>query len=55
MLSVGAVTAINHDGGGSSTMILRNHENYLVMNNPSDGNLRKVFCSIQLIQKENSP
>ena len=55
MLSLGAVTAINHDGGGSSTMILRNQGNYLVMNNPSDGNLRKVFGSIQLIQKENTP
>jgi len=51
MLSLGAVTAINHDGGGSSTMVLREGNEYHVMNSPSDGDLRKVFCSIQIIRK----
>lgn len=52
MRSLGATTAINHDGGGSSTMILHSAETYQVMNSPSDGNLRKVFCSIQVIKKQ---
>ncbi len=51
MLSLGAVDAINHDGGGSSTMILRSGDTYTVANSPSDGNLRKVYCSIQLVLK----
>lgn len=50
MLSLGAETAINHDGGGSSTMILRSG-GYKVVNSPSDGNLRSVFCSIQIVKK----
>lgn len=51
MISLGAVTAINHDGGGSSTMILHKDGEYQVMNKPSDGNLRQVYCSIQVIKK----
>ena len=51
MIWLGAETAINHDGGGSSTMIIRDQEEYRVMNSPSDGNLRKVFCSIQVVRK----
>lgn len=52
MISLGAVKAINHDGGGSSTMILRTQGTYRVMNSPSDGNLRKVFGSIQVVLKD---
>jgi len=52
MISLGADKAINHDGGGSSTMILRNLDNYHVMNSPSDGSLRKVFGSIQIVRKQ---
>lgn len=51
MIWLGAKTAINHDGGGSSTMIIRNGDTYQTMNSPSDGNLRQVFCSIQVIKK----
>ena len=51
MIWLGAEKAINHDGGGSSTMIIRNGEAYRTMNSPSDGNLRRVFCSIQVIRK----
>ena len=51
MIWLGAKTAINHDGGGSSTMIIRNGDTYRTMNSPSDGNLRRVFCSIQVIRK----
>lgn len=51
MIWLGAMTAINHDGGGSSTMVIRDQDSYRVMNSPSDGNLRRVFCSIQVIKK----
>lgn len=51
MRSLGAVTAINHDGGGSSTCVLRNGSDFLVMNSPSDGVPRKVFCSILVVEK----
>lgn len=51
MRGLGAVNAINHDGGGSSTMILYREGQYEVKNSPSDGNLRKVYCSIQVVKK----
>lgn len=51
MYSLGAVQAINHDGGGSSTMILRRGDAYDVINSPSDGDLRNVYCSIQVVLK----
>lgn len=51
MHSYGAISAINHDGGGSSTMIIREGADFRVMNSPSDGNERKVFCSIQVVGK----
>ncbi len=52
MISLGAERAVNHDGGGSSTMVLRTLGNSRVMNSPSDGSLRKVFGSIQVVLKE---
>lgn len=51
MHSLGAVTAINHDGGGSSTLLIRDGEDLRVMNSPSDGSERRVFCSIQVVEK----
>ncbi|MBR4863388.1 MAG: phosphodiester glycosidase family protein [Oscillospiraceae bacterium] len=51
MQSMGAVDAINHDGGGSSSMVLRIGDAYTTVNSPSDGQLRKVFCSIQITLK----
>ncbi len=53
MRSLGAVTAINLDGGGSSCMILRRGENnFETMNSPSDGWLRKVYNSILVIPNQ---
>ena len=51
MHSLGAVNAINHDGGGSSTMLIRAGEDFRVMNSPSDGAERRVFCSILVVEK----
>jgi exopolysaccharide biosynthesis protein len=51
MYSLGAVAAINHDGGGSSTMLIREGADFQVMNSPSDGSERRVFCSIQVVAK----
>ena len=51
MHSLGAESAINHDGGGSSTFLLRSGEDFQVMNRPSDGSLRRVFCSILVAKK----
>jgi len=41
-LELGAKDAMNLDGGGSSTMVVRN----FVMNTPSDGRERKVADAI---------
>jgi hypothetical protein len=58
MLSYGAVTAYNFDGGGSTTMVLRNEDSgFDVVNQPSDGTPRQVTNSIFLalrINNENS-
>ena len=45
MISLGAETAINLDGGGSSTLVVRN----TVKNSPSDGNERSVANSLQVV------
>lgn len=52
MLSMGAKTAINLDGGGSSTMITRSGNTYTTMNKPSDGNLRRVYDSLLVVLKD---
>ncbi len=52
MISLGCVDAVNLDGGGSSTMVIRNGDNYDVKNNPSDGSPRKVFNSLLVIAKD---
>ncbi len=48
MRSLGAEIALNLDGGGSTSLVLRNPEsnNYAVRNSPSDGELRKIFNSL---------
>jgi hypothetical protein len=51
MLSRGAVTAINLDGGGSTTMVVRRAgaAGTVVVNRPSDGSERAVTNSIQVV------
>lgn len=53
MIALGAVDAINHDGGGSSTMVLHSGDTYETVNSPSDGQMRKVYNSILVVPKEN--
>ena len=53
MISLGAVDAVNLDGGGSSTMVIRNGNNYDVKNSPSDGSPRKIFNSVLVVAKNN--
>ena len=48
---LGAVSAINLDGGGSTTMIIREGETYSTMNSPSDGRLRDVYNSLLIVKK----
>lgn len=42
MTSIGAVDALNLDGGGSTTMVARVGDQNTVVNNPSDGSQRSV-------------
>lgn len=50
MQSLGADTAINLDGGGSSCLIIRRGDDkFETMNSPSDGVLRKVYNSILVV------
>lgn len=51
MHSLGAVEAINLDGGGSSTFTIRNGNTYSTKNSPSDGELRRVPLSLLLVKK----
>ncbi|MBQ7779922.1 MAG: phosphodiester glycosidase family protein [Clostridia bacterium] len=51
MLSHGAYNAVNLDGGGSSTMIVLQDEEYKTVNSPSDGELRKVHNSLLIVPK----
>ncbi len=53
MIDLGAYDAINLDGGGSSTMVIRNGDEYDVKNSPSDGSPRKIFNSMLVIAKDN--
>ena len=52
MISLGCVDAVNLDGGGSSTMVIRNGDNYSVKNSPSDGSPRKIYNSLLVVAKE---
>ena len=49
MMELGAEYAINLDGGGSSTMVIREGVTYTVKNSPSDGAPRKVFNSLIVV------
>ena len=49
MISLGAVDAVNHDGGGSSTMVIRKGVTYTVKNSPSDGAPRNVYSSLLVV------
>ena len=52
MISLGCVDAVNLDGGGSSTMVIRDGNSYNVKNSPSDGASRKVYNSLLVVAKE---
>ena len=49
MMELGAEYAINLDGGGSSTMVVKRGAFYNVKNSPSDGAPRKVFNSLIVV------
>lgn len=51
MESLGCVTALNLDGGGSSTFVTREGDAYTTCNSPSDGSLRKVYNSLLVVKK----
>lgn len=46
MVELGCYSALNLDGGGSSTMVLNEVGEQSVVNTPSDGSLRKVTNSV---------
>lgn len=54
MLSLGAVEALNLDGGGSSASVVKNSETYAfeVMNYPSDGTERPVGDTLLVIDTD---
>lgn len=43
LLELGVNTAMNLDGGGSSTMVVNKNDSFSVVNRPSDGSARKVI------------
>lgn len=48
---LGAYNALELDGGGSSTVILRVDDELTLRNKPSDGQMRKVSNAIMLVEK----
>ena len=53
MAEQGCVTAVNLDGGGSTTIAIRNEKNkFDVLNSPSDGNLRNDSNCYLVVMKE---
>ena len=54
MMELGCTDAINLDGGGSTSMVLRDPttDTYTVQNSPSGGSLRKVYNSLLVVKKE---
>ena len=49
---LGAQFALELDGGGSSTMIVRINDTLTLRNTPSDGSMRKVSNAIMLVEHE---
>ena len=49
---LGAKYALELDGGGSSTIILRLNDELTLRNTPSDGSMRTVSNAIMLVEKE---
>ncbi len=49
---LGAQFALELDGGGSSTMIIRQNDQLELRNNPSDGSMRSVAQAVMLVEKE---
>ena len=50
--ALGAQYALELDGGGSSTMIVRINDTLTLRNSPSDGSMRSVANAILLVEKE---
>ena len=50
--ALGAQYALELDGGGSSTVILRVNDELTLRNKPSDGSMRRVSNAIMLVEKE---
>ena len=48
---LGAQFALELDGGGSSTMVVRINDTLTLRNSPSDGSMRKVSNAILLVEK----
>ncbi len=50
--ALGAEFALELDGGGSTTMIVRINDQLTLRNRPSDGSMRRVSNAILLVEKE---
>ena len=50
--ALGAVYALELDGGGSTTAIVRINDTLTLRNQPSDGSMRRVSNAIMLVEKE---
>ncbi len=49
--ALGAVYALELDGGGSTTMVIRQDDTLTLRNKPSDGSMRRVSNAIMLVEK----
>ncbi|MFU8785651.1 MAG: phosphodiester glycosidase family protein [Candidatus Izemoplasmataceae bacterium] len=49
---LGATLALELDGGGSSTFILRINDTLTLVNQPSDGTMRKVTNAVLIVERE---
>lgn len=52
---LGAQFALELDGGGSSTIVVRVNDSLVLRNVPSDGSMRRVSNAILLVEKEEAP
>ncbi len=53
--ALGAVYALELDGGGSTTVVIRQNDVLTLRNKPSDGSMRRVSNAIMLVEKANAP